>query len=235
LEYYPIPLCATGYENKLYQGPTKVTYDSSGSNQVYNKGIVTILGESGITSSIENNTTLKNAGLLPNLTNGIFTPKITYDKLYETEFVVIEIKNEENSSIWKQPIIIEQNRYFSRIINEWDGKMEINKGSNYILASAYVAGSKDANNTFTGAILGELGTITEQSTPKTEEGTSETEKITVIESGLFGYSKGAQTFGFKTDGTAFIGGSEQGRISFDGNGGVIKSDNFNEENIDNNI
>jgi hypothetical protein len=45
--------------------------------------------------------------------------------------------------------------------------------------------------------------------------------------GLFGFHEGAQSFGFETNGTAFIGKSGAGRIYFDGNGGVISSAKYN--------
>jgi hypothetical protein len=41
--------------------------------------------------------------------------------------------------------------------------------------------------------------------------------------GLYGYHNGAQSFGFKTDGTAFIGKSGAGRIEFNGTKSVITS------------
>jgi hypothetical protein len=82
------------------------------------------------------------------------------------------------------------------------------------MSSAYVAGGKDDNNTFTGLVMGELATI------------KANEEKTVSETGLFGYKQGSQSFGFRTDGTAFIGESGGGRINFDGNGGAIYSGNF---------
>ena len=215
VESFLVPTCVKGLEKKVYLGPTKIIYDSAGSNPVYSKVNVSLEDEENIKSQISGRQ-------LPNensLINGIFTPVQSYDPLYNLNYSEITIKRDANTTLWHQPLLFEQNRYFSRIINEWDGNFSIDEDGNYILASAYVAGSKDDGNKFTGAVLGELGTITEG--PK--------------ESGLFGYKGGAQTFGFKTDGTAFIGGSGQGRIFFDGKKGVIKSDNFNEENIDNNI
>jgi hypothetical protein len=41
--------------------------------------------------------------------------------------------------------------------------------------------------------------------------------------GLYGFHHGAQSFGFNINGTAFIGKSNGGRISFDGTHGFIYS------------
>lgn len=224
VESFLVPTCVKGLEKKVYLGPTKIIYDSAGSNPIYSKVNVSLEDEENIKSQISGRK-------LPNensLINGIFTPVQSYDPLYNLNYSEITIKRDANTTLWHQPLLFEQNRYFSRIINEWDGNFSINEDGNYILASAYVAGSKDDGNKFTGAILGELGTITEV---KDENGAITEVKATGKESGLFGYDKGAQTFGFRTDGTAFIGGPGQGKISFDGTCGIIKSDNFKEEDI----
>jgi hypothetical protein len=44
--------------------------------------------------------------------------------------------------------------------------------------------------------------------------------------GLYGFHQGAQSFGFKIDGTAFLGKAGKGRILFDGNYGFIASANW---------
>ena len=75
-----------------------------------------------------------------------------------------------------------------------------------------VAGTKDSNNTFTGVMMGDLGKA---------EGN-------IRESGLFGFNKGSASFGFKTDGTAFIGKNGEGRIVFNGKDSVIQSGNYKE-------
>jgi hypothetical protein len=95
------------------------------------------------------------------------------------------------------------------------------------MSSAYVAGGEDDNNKFTGLVMGELGTIaaTESQGVKTYANSHEVAP-NPTETGLFGYREGAQSFGFRTDGTAFIGESGGGRINFDGNSGVIYSGNF---------
>ena len=73
------------------------------------------------------------------------------------------------------------------------------------------AGHKNENNTFSGVLMGDV--------VQKNMHTAENETMT----GLFGYDEGAQTFGFNTDGTAFIGKSDVGRIYVDGNTGRITS------------
>ena len=211
-ELVPIPITASlGY---TYFGPSKIMYDSSGGSPQYNKSPLTLRIDEA-TSLVPNwelttSAALQSRGLMPTLSgsdNSIFTPVSNYDPAMGENIIAIRGGNS-----YTQPLIFYQNRYFSRIINEWDGKLQVNEGGNYVLASAYVAGSKDSANTFTGAILGELGTITDNSTK---------------ESGLFGYNKGVQTFGLKTDGSAFFGASGSGRITFNASGeGVIQSGGY---------
>jgi hypothetical protein len=70
------------------------------------------------------------------------------------------------------------------------------------------AGSKNENNQFSGVLMGKISKSAEDKAPI---------------HGLYGFSKGAQAFGFKEDGTAFIGKSDAGRINFDGSNGTITS------------
>jgi hypothetical protein len=67
-----------------------------------------------------------------------------------------------------------------------------------------VAGKK-ADNKFTGVVMGDMGTLNS------------------FETGLFGIHDGISSFGFKTDGTAYLGKSGSGQINFDGNKGTITS------------
>lgn len=117
-----------------------------------------------------------------------------------------------NNIVYIQPIVIEQDVYFSRLINEWDQALKIDEANNAILSASLVAGKKDTYNKFTGIVAGDIGNIVEQTKP--------------IKSGLFGYQAGVESFGFNTDGTAFLGQSGAGRINFNGDLGVIYSGNF---------
>jgi hypothetical protein len=80
--------------------------------------------------------------------------------------------------------------------------------NNYLLTALVGAGTKNNENKFTGVVMGDLENLDDKNDLYNE-------------SGLFGYDKGTQSFGFKTDGTGFIGGGD-GRIEFNGSGGIIK-------------
>jgi len=71
-----------------------------------------------------------------------------------------------------------------------------------ILSRTVGAGSKDDRNRYRGVIMGDVAQV--DNTPIY---------------GLYGYSEGVQSFGFKIDGTAFIGKSGKGQINFNGNSG----------------
>lgn len=119
--------------------------------------------------------------------------------------------------LWSQPILIMQNRYPSAMINEWDGALNVGATDpGTILAPRLVAGKKNGDNTFSGVVLGDW-----ESTNSSNELTTNT--------GLYGYYKGEQSYGFRDDGTAFIGksstddGKGTGRIIFNGTSGTIQS------------
>lgn len=99
-------------------------------------------------------------------------------------------------------IYIYKNLYENNAINSWDGtKLVIDENGKYVLAPQIGAGTKNSDNQFTGVVMGYDST----------QG----------KNGLYGYQNGTSTFGFKTDGTGYIGAKESGRISFDGKNAVI--------------
>ena len=98
-----------------------------------------------------------------------------------------------------RPIVLTFNRYEMSNINEWDGnKLYIDEeNGEYLLAPQVGAGYKDANNRFTGMVMG-LRKITEANT----------------QTGLFGYHEGQQSvFLNAKNGSAIFGKA--------GNGGQI--------------
>lgn len=96
-----------------------------------------------------------------------------------------------------------KNSYGNTAINNWDGqKVHISNEKDkeqYILAPLIGAGTK-SNNKFTGVVMGY----------DSSQGM-----------GLYGYKDGISSFGFKTDGTGYIGAEASGRISFNGKNAVI--------------
>lgn len=114
---------------------------------------------------------------------------------------------------WIQPIFMRRNVYSSQMLNSWNGDLTIDENNGTILATMLGAGFKDSANRFNGVLIGDVSDQNHRGTAvDAHAGT-----------GLFGYHEGAQSFGFKIDGTAFIGKSGKGRIEFNGNSGQIKS------------
>lgn len=127
-------------------------------------------------------------------------------------YPVITAKNKTTKELlWAQPILIIQNRYASPMLNSWDGSLQIDEENNTIMSMMVGAGRKNNNNQFEGVLMGDVRTGTE-------------DDATAI--GLYGFHEGAQSFGFKIDGTAFLGKSSGGRIYMDGNNGFIASGNW---------
>ena len=113
------------------------------------------------------------------------------------------------------PIHFMVNRYFSSVLNGWNGN-SIQLGDNkesMILAPQVAAGKKNNDNTFTGIVLG---------TQKDRDGSK---------TGLFGYNTGKQSiFLDANNGSAIFGIEDEGRIEFiPGKSAVIKSGNYNEK------
>lgn len=115
----------------------------------------------------------------------------------------------EGSQWFKQAIAFTHNVYSSSLINGWDGNtLELDEKNSAVLAKMISAGSKDGENRFTGVIMGNWS----------KNGDSSLELP-----GLYGLNYGEQVFGFKTDGSGFIGKSGRGRIEFNGNQSLISN------------
>lgn len=108
-----------------------------------------------------------------------------------------------------QGIAFAQNLYPSSLVNEWDGQsLSLDEENSAIIAKMIAAGTKDQKNRFTGVMMGDWS----------EKGDSSLDVP-----GLYGFNAGAQSFGFKTDGTGFIGPAGEGRIQFDGRNALISN------------
>jgi hypothetical protein len=209
VKYFGIPICALTINPTIvrYNGPSEIVYNHAGVEPEFNESNVELIGIDDITwsndlSSLPPSFVLKTNGGASQLTVGN-----SYFQEWTGPQYYLSAENNANEVVWCQPLLIYQNPYFSSLINEWDNALKIDEANNVIFSSAYIAGSKNNDNKFTGAILGELGKITEDG----QKSSSET--------GLFGYNEGTQIFGFKADGKAFIGPSSGGRILFNGNKG----------------
>lgn len=109
------------------------------------------------------------------------------------------------------PIIYYLNSYGNNTINNWDGE-EIILSEGEILANQIIAGRKDKEtNEFTGVAIGEVK----------QDGTTF--------SGIYGYSEGINTFGLRSDGTAYFG--KGGGIQIKGDEAKIYGRGFNDDAI----
>lgn len=127
-------------------------------------------------------------------------------------YPAVVCKDKDTDAIlWIQPILILQNRFLSTTLNKWDNKFQIDEEGGTILSSMLGAGKKNSDNSFSGVLMGDVA-------EKAGYGS-----ISQVNTGLYGFHEGAMSFGFTIDGTAFLGKSGKGRISFDGNKGIISS------------
>jgi hypothetical protein len=122
-ELFPLPICSSNYAYSIYQGPSKVIYNSEGSKPNYNKSFLNLLpNATGVVWSLNSELTDKSLNPEISLSNGKygFTPIGMFDAKMTENPVRIEGKV-GGTVVWDQPLIIMQDKYFSKIINAWDG------------------------------------------------------------------------------------------------------------------
>lgn len=221
--------------NYYYQGPTTIIYDSAGVNPRYYTGDIGLYDKStnkpitGLTWALryypknklikDPQTSISIQGY-PQLLideSGTKAPKLKAPNMYfdQDYYLVLVANNSNGQAQWRQPLIILQNAYSSNLLNNWNGALSVDQGNNTILSAMIGAGSKDSDNHFSGIVMGDLKKLDANG------------GILNSEHGLLGFHAGIQSFGFRTNGTAFIGKSGAGRIEFDGNSGTIKSAMYN--------
>jgi hypothetical protein len=122
------------------------------------------------------------------------------------------------AAFWHQSLYIGQNRWPSAMLNSWDGSLTIDEKNGTILSTMVGAGKKNADNTFSGVLMGDILAGAGLQAADNHEGL-----------GIYGFHHGDQSFGFNIEGTAFIGKSGRGRIYFDGSQGTITSGNYIED------
>ena len=148
----------------------------------------------------------------------------------------IKEKNGKKINVWSQPLFVIQNKYPSSIINKWNGELTIDNANNAILAAKIVAGKKNNDNTFSGVMMGDWSgkevvyeTVKDPNNPAKEitqpkkNATGATEIAIAQHTGIYGFQKGIASFGFRDDGTAFIGKPGAGRLEFNGDKSQIIS------------
>lgn len=186
------------------------------------------IGGGNILQDMKNSVYIINQVRQQEITNtDMLVPSAMYEQGLGTEcFVVVEgvynYKNDKGQDAetiyWQQPIIIIQNQHESSLLNEWSGDLVIDEDNKYIMSAMLGAGYKNPDNTFNGVLMGDLAI--------TEFIDSSTRSVTSRMVGLYGFHEGAQSFGFRVDGTAFLGKAGAGRIEFNGNKGIIQSGNY---------
>ena len=72
-------------------------------------------------------------------------------------YPVLVAKDSSGTTLWKQVIIITQNRYSSPLLNNWDGEFKIDEENGTIMSTMLGAGRKTSNNTFEGVLMGDVG------------------------------------------------------------------------------
>ena len=207
-------------------GPTEVIYSTSGNPdyfkdpyqlQVYNNegeivdseaiwSIYNPFNESASDSqSVATNYTQRMIG---EIEKNILRPASMYIEGAKPYGAIAQIDNQRQ---WLQPLVIVRNAYPSGMLNQWDGKSIVSDNENgWFMSPVIAAGKKDSANTFSGVMMGDLSK-------------SQSSNDLSSQTGLFGFHQGVLSFGFKSDGSAFIGKAGSGRIEFDGTNSTIMS------------
>ena len=237
--FYLIPsYLERGY---YFEGPSTIIYDSSGGNPVYYKDTCKLFKKNVSDEQVEdiqwsiryftNNELIDSSNLSPLLKS--YSPTIHQDKLKVSLFYlqganlrpILIGENKENEVVWAQPLHLMQNRYPSAMLNAWDGSLQIDEKNGTILSSMIGAGRKNDDNTFSGVLMGNItpkaGITIDNLNPQVR-----TLAHNHTGMGIYGFDSGEQSFGFNINGSAFIGKSGAGRISFDGTHGFIYSQNW---------
>ena len=135
------------------------------------------------------------------------------DYTYYEKDVLGDPKKDSYNTItlgWSQPILMMQSKYDFALLNDWDGSLTLNEKDGIILSTMLGAGRKNSNNTFSGVLIGDI---------KAGTGLDTTQKAT----GVYGIHEGQLSYGFRDNGTGFIGKSGHGQILLDGNTSVIRN------------
>lgn len=213
--------------------PTRIVYDDQGKNPSYYKNAFAITTSGSVEGYVSNAEIIfddkpGNYVYYPGIKHrdgdssapGWFLePKnMFFNGLTNKVTLKVTVAFNNNGQItyynWYQPILIIQNRWPSAMMNAWDGSLTIDEKNGTILSTMMGAGKKEEDdNTFTGVLMGDIAT-----------GAGYKDK----QLGVYGFNHGQQSFGFKDDGTAFIGKAGKGRIEFDGNHGEIRSMSYSQ-------
>lgn len=217
--YLPIPI-RSSIDYQFISGATTIVYNSLGYLDDTFKNPYAIYLNNGVTIIKDTWSVKSGAGdtdpCIPTLKSTeegfILNPINIYVEDTMKQLCISGYHNK--NLVWSQPIYVYQNRYPTSIINDWNGKeLVIDDKNNAILSAKIAAGKKESDNSFTGVIMGDWG--------NTED--IDVENSLSKNTGVYGFQKGAASFGFKDDGTAFIGKADAGRLDFNGEKSTIQS------------
>lgn len=144
---------------------------------------------------------------------GLSAPLFFAENFENKVCISIDVTENNLKLGWSQPILMMQSKYDFAMLNDWDGSLTLNEENGTILSTMLGAGRKNSDNTFSGVLIGDV---------KSGTGYDKTYEAT----GVYGIHKGQLSYGFRDDGTGFIGKAGQGQILLDGNKSEIKSANY---------
>lgn len=207
--YYPVIILKyTNNRNfEIISRVKEILYSSDGYNSNYASTTPFKANVDGITWSV-----LGDTGATFSTTNeGTF---LEAPKKYLASNGALAISADISGNYIICPIVVTLDTYGLDWVNSWDGlTVDVNSSNGSILAPMIGAGEKNSSNQFSGVVMG------------VHSLNNETNYKDLI-NGLVGYKNGEASFGFMSDGTGFIGLSNKGRISFDGDKGTITSGNY---------
>lgn len=158
---------------------------------------------------------------------GLSAPLFFAEDFENKVCVSIDVTEKNLKLGWSQPILMMQSKYDFAMLNDWDGSLTLNEENGTILSTMLGAGRKNSDNSFSGVLIGDVEAGT---------GYDKTQKAT----GVYGIYKGQLSYGFRDDGTGFIGKAGQGQILLDGNksyirnaGYLLTTENEKGEEVDN--
>ena len=227
IAYLPLPI-RRNINYKYISGTTSLVYNSSGylDNFYWNPYTLyyTQGADSNILESYDNwGISTQNSNYSPTLDKysdkdkNIFCYRLKPTSIYVddgTNTGVCIYCTLNDTVVWSQPILITQNRYPAAILNKWNGELSLGgEDGNTIMSARVVAGRKENDNSFSGVMMGDWS------------GKDATADIT-SNTGIYGFYQGSASFGFRDNGTAFIGKVGEGRIEFNGTKAQITTNRY---------
>lgn len=205
--YLPIPL---GANNCNYiSGITSVSYFTNGPSKMVSKKKYQIYGTDIPTGIKWLPDSFKVKIKEDNKEKEIEKPFLPYVDSKKTTLVVPTFPAWENNQetlyygivaksndtiLWMQPIVLKQNGYDDDFVNSYSNTLTIDEGRNAIGVATLVVGRKEEGNKLTGIEMGELYQVDENGN-----------KITYLESGLYGKQKNVNMFYLTNKGAFFVG------------------------------